>query len=227
MIEAIDHVRNRIRYAATAAGRDPAEIRLVAVGKTVPSDRIRNAVEAGIQIVGENYIKEAREKATVLSHLPIFWHFIGHLQSNKSKYAVRLFDLIHSVDSVRLAEELNGQSKKISKIQSILVQVNISEEKTKSGVSIAGALPLIREVARFENLKIEGLMAMPPYFDAPERARPYFRRLRELMQFIDAEKIPNVLMKELSMGMSGDFEIAVEEGATLVRIGTAIFGHRP
>ena len=225
--DAIDHVREQIREAAIAAGRDPGEIRIVAVSKTVPADRVREAVAAGVSIVGENYIQEARDKAAALSHLPIFWHFIGHLQSKKSKYAVRMFDLIHTVDSLKLAEELHGQAKKISKIQQILIQVNVSGEKTKSGVSFADTLPLIRETARLEHLKIEGLMTMPPYFDAPDKARPYFKMLRELSQFIDSEKIPNVGMKELSMGMSGDFKAAIEEGATLVRIGTAIFGHRP
>ena len=226
MIEAIDHIRDRIRKAAISAGRDPEDIRTVAVSKTVSADRVRDAVEAGISTVGENYIQEAREKATALSHLPIIWHFIGHLQSNKSKYAVRIFDLIHSVDSVKLAEELNQQAQKISKTQHILIQVNVSEEKSKSGVFVDDTLPLIRELATFKHLKVDGLMTMPPYFDAPDKARPYFRTLRELARSIENEKIPNVDMKELSMGMSGDFEAAVEEGATLVRIGTAIFGHR-
>lgn len=226
-MDAIERIRDRIRKAAISSGRSPEEIRIVAVSKTVPADRVRDAVEAGVSIIGENYIQEAREKASALSHLPICWHFIGHLQTNKSKYAVRIFDLIHSVDSLKLALELNAQAKKISKIQQILIQVNVAGEKTKSGVSVVDASLLIREAGKLENLKIQGLMTMPPYFDAPEMARPYFEKLHDLSQSLDAENIPNVDMKELSMGMSGDFETAVEAGATLVRIGTAIFGHRP
>lgn len=226
MIDALDHVHEHIRKAAAAAGRDPGGIRLVAVSKTVPADRVRDAVEAGVSIVGESYIQEARKKATALSHLPILMHYIGHLQTNKSKYAVRMFDLIHTVDSLKLAEALHGQAKKISKTQQILIQVNVSGEKTKSGVSVADTLPLIREVSRLEHLKIVGLMTLPPYFNAPDKARPYFRALRELSEYIATEKIPSVDMNELSMGMSGDFEAAIEEGATLVRIGTAIFGRR-
>ena len=187
---------------------------------------MREAIEAGVTILGENYIQEARRKTAVLSHIPVSWHFIGHLQSNKARYAVRMFDLIHSVDSWKLAEELDRQARKIAKTQNILIQANIAGEKSKSGVSIEDALALIRDVGRLEHLRIKGLMTMPPFFDAPEKARPYFRALRELSGYVASQKLPNVDMIELSMGMSGDFEAAIAEGATLVRIGTAIFGNR-
>ena len=154
------------------------------------------------------------------------WHFIGHLQSNKAKYAVRLFDLIHSVDSLKLARELDKQSRKINKIQEILIQVNISEEASKSGVSVNDTLRLLKDISRLENLSVKGLMTMPPFFNAPEKARPYFTALRKLRDQIKMEAISNISMDELSMGMTGDFETAIEEGATLVRIGTAIFGAR-
>ncbi len=198
----------------------------MAVSKTMPADVVRQALEAGVTILGENYIQEAREKFKTLSSYPVSWHFIGHLQTNKAKYAVRLFDLIHSVDSLKLARELDKQAKKIDKVQQILIQVNISHEPSKSGVHEQDAQRLIKDISGLENLSIKGLMTMPPFFNAPEKVRPYFKALRELRDRITKEAIPNVSMYELSMGMTGDFEVAIEEGATLVRIGTAIFGKR-
>lgn len=212
--------------AATAAGRNPSGIRIVAVSKTISADRVKSAIAAGVAILGENYIQEARDKITSLSHLSASWHFIGHLQSNKAKYAVRLFDLIHSVDSLKLAEEIDRQAKRIGKIQDILVQVNVAEEASKSGITLEEAPPLIRDIARLEHVRIRGLMTIPPFFDEPERSRPVFRALRTLSRDLAALEIPNVQMHELSMGMSGDFETAIAEGATLVRVGTAIFGSR-
>jgi len=219
-------VRQRVRQAAVAAGRDPSEIRIVAVSKTVPADRLKSAVSEGVTVLGENYIQEAREKITALSHLPVSWHFIGHLQSNKAKYAVRLFDLIHSVDSLKLAQEIDRQAQRIDKIQEILVQVNVALEDSKSGTTLAGAPALVRDISRLSHIRIKGLMTMPPFFDAPEKARPFFRALRMLSRELSGLDIPNVEMRELSMGMSGDFEAAISEGATLVRVGTAIFGSR-
>ena len=222
----LENIRERIRQAADSCNRDPDSIRLVAVSKTVPADTVKAAIEAGAKILGENYVQEAREKFDALVHYPVSWHFIGHLQSNKAKYAVRLFDLIHSVDSLKLARALDKEAKKVDKIQPILIQVNISGEETKSGISATEVPGLILEVSQLENLSLEGLMTMPPYFYQPEKVRPYFAALRELRDRLKDQPIPNVSMDELSMGMTGDFEVAIEEGATLVRIGTAIFGER-
>jgi len=222
----IETIRERIRSAALTAGRQPETVRLVAVSKTVPADRVRAAVQAGITLLGENYIQEAREKIDALQDMEVSWHFIGHLQSNKAKYAVRLFDMIHSVDSFKLAQELDKQAAKKAKVQDILIQVNTGKEASKSGVYEEEALALVRQAGRMEHLSVKGLMTLPPYFNAPDKVRPYFRALRELRDRIQAEALPGVSMNELSMGMTGDFEAAIQEGATLVRIGTAIFGER-
>ena len=219
-------IEERIKLAAEACGRRPEEIRLVAVSKTMPKEKLVEAVEAGVETLGENYVQEAREKFNDLYTMPVSWHFIGHLQRNKAKYVVKIFDLIHSVDSLKLAREINKQAQKINKIQDILIQVNISEESTKSGARAEQTLEIIREISRLENVAIKGLMTMPPFFNAPERVRPFFKALRELRDRIKKKNMPNVSMDELSMGMTGDFEVAIQEGATLVRIGTAIFGKR-
>jgi len=218
-------IQERMKQAALRCGRQPEEIRLVAVSKTVPPEAIREAVRAGAAILGENYIQEAREKIALIG-TEAEWHFIGHLQSNKAKHAVELFSLIHSVDRMPLAEELNKEAGKKNKILPVLIQVNISGEETKSGIDPAGTRELVQQAALLPNLSVQGLMTMPPWFVDPEDARPYFRALRKLRDELAGEKIPNVSLKELSMGMSGDFETAIEEGATLVRIGTAIFGER-
>ena len=207
-------------------GRDPENIHLVAVSKTIPANRVKEAIELGVTILGENYVQEARDKFNLLGTYPVSWHFIGHLQSNKAKYAVRLFDLIHSVDSLKLARELDKQAAKVDKVQQILVQVNISGEDTKSGIPADEAPGLIAEIGQLKNIAVKGLMTMPPYFYQPEKVRPFFAALRELRDRIRAQSPPNVTLDELSMGMTGDFEVAIEEGATLVRIGTAIFGER-
>jgi PLP dependent protein len=217
-------VMQRISSVAQACGRDPQSVRLVAAAKTQSATLVRKAIEAGVDIVGESYIQEAQTKFEILSDASIRWHFIGHLQSNKAKYAVRMFDLIHSVDSVKLASELDKQARKAGKTQQILVQVNISQEPSKTGVGQEQTLELIRTISAYPNIRVQGLMTMPPYFDAPERARPYFAalcRLRDQLQ-----QILGMPLKDLSMGMTGDFDVAIEEGATLVRIGTAIFGER-
>jgi pyridoxal phosphate enzyme (YggS family) len=226
VIERFNRIRGRIRQAAERAGRDPATVRLVAVSKTKPVEMMREAVAAGAAVFGENYIQEAREKHAALADLGLEWHFIGHLQSNKAKYAVKLFDLIHSVDTVKLAREIDRQAAKIGRIQPILLQVNISREPTKSGIDPQDLPALAADVARLPNLSVKGLMTMPPFFDDPDRARPFFRSLHRLSLDVLDLSIPNISMAELSMGMTGDFEAAVEEGATLVRIGTALFGPR-
>ncbi len=226
MKERLQGIIQRIDKVAAACGRDPASVRLVAVSKTMGIERVAEAIDAGARILGENYIQEAREKFNALYDRPVQWHFIGHLQSNKAKYAVRMFDLIHSVDSLKLARALDKEARKHSKIQKILIQVNISREETKSGIDATEVGELVEQIGKLENLRIKGLMTMPPFFDAPERARPFFQQLARLGDRISEKKFPGVDMDELSMGMTGDFEVAIAEGATLVRIGTAIFGER-
>jgi len=226
LLKRLQNVKNRIEKAARSSGRDPETIRLVAVSKTVPANRVKQAIQAGATILGENYVQEARTKFNELATYPVSWHFIGHLQSNKAKYAVRLFDLIHSVDTLKLARELDKQSHKINKIQEVLIQVNISKEASKSGVDVKGIHNLLKDINLLENLSVKGLMTMPPYFNAPEKVRPYFSALRDLRDRLEQQGLLNVSLSELSMGMTGDFEAAIQEGATLVRIGTAIFGKR-
>ena len=221
----LENVKDRINKAAFKCSRAPESIHLVAVSKTIPANRVREAIEAGVTILGENYVQEARNKFNLLGTYPVSWHFIGHLQSNKAKYAVRLFDLIHSVDTLKIARELNKQAKKVDKVQDVLMQINISKEQSKSGSDIENAINLIKDIVFFENLSVKGFMAMPPFFNNPEKARPYFIALRNLRDQIQ-KTFPDVILNELSMGMTGDFEVAIEEGATLVRIGTAIFGER-
>jgi hypothetical protein len=226
----LERVKALIRETSLESGRGPESVKLVAVSKTMPADLVREAVEAGADILGENYVQEAREKISTLSDLGVAWHFIGHLQSNKAKYAVRLFDLIHTVDSLKLAQELDRQCKKDGILQEILIQVNIAEDDRKAGISPGNAKELIADISRLEHLRIKGLMTMPPFFYEPEKARPFFRRLRQLRDRLQLELASKLgdrnALDELSMGMTGDFQVAIEEGATLVRIGTAIFGER-
>ena len=224
--EQIGMIRQRIAGAAQRSGRPASAVRLMAVTKTVDDGRIMQALAAGVDLIGENYVQEARRKIELMGK-SIEWHLIGHLQTNKAKYAVRLFDLIHSLDRIELARELDRRARMAGVVIKTLVEVNISGEQTKRGVALGDALSLIREVSGLENLSIQGLMTMPPWFDDPEEARPYFVALRELKEKIAAENLPRVEMRELSMGMSQDYEAAVEEGATIVRIGRSIFGERP
>jgi pyridoxal phosphate enzyme (YggS family) len=221
----LENVNDRINKAALKCGRDPENIHLIAVSKTIPANRVKEAIELGVTILGENYVQEARDKFNVLGTYPVSWHFIGHLQTNKAKYAVRLFDLIHSVDTLKLARELDKQAKKVNKFQDILIQINVSKEPSKSGSDIENAANLIKDIVHLENVSLKGFMAMPPFFNNPEKARPYFIALRNLRDQIQ-KTLPGVALNELSMGMTGDFEVAIEEGATFVRIGTAIFGER-
>lgn len=230
MKERIKEILNRINKAASSCNRKPESVQIVAVTKTVPAERIREAVASGISFIGESYIQEARNKYDLLSDTPVSWHFIGHLQTNKAKYAVKMFDLIHSVDSFKLAEELDIQAKKINKVQNILIQINIGREETKSGINEEDIPDFIKEAAQFQNIAVKGLMVIPPFFDDPEIVRPYFSSLRILQGKIKNSLVSDALwsisVDELSMGMSGDFEVAIEEGSTLVRIGTAVFGER-
>ncbi|HAS52838.1 MAG: YggS family pyridoxal phosphate enzyme [Nitrospirae bacterium GWC2_57_13] len=223
--ENLKAVQDRIAAAAKRAGRDPASVKLLVVTKTVDPARIREAVKAGAAILGENRVQEARDKIAQLGGLAT-WHLIGSLQKNKAKYAVKLFDLIHSVDSLELAQEIDQQAARAGKIQRVLIEVNIAGEDAKAGINVGTAVDLAREAAKLRNIRIQGLMTMPPYSEDPENSRPYFQRLRELAGVIIKENISGLSLQELSMGMSGDFEVAVEEGATMVRVGTAIFGSR-
>jgi pyridoxal phosphate enzyme (YggS family) len=215
-------VMEKIEEAARKIGRDPNEIKLVAVSKTVESARIMEAIEAGVSILGENYVQEAQKKIEEIGR-PVSWHFIGHLQTNKAKYAIRLFDMIHSLDSVPLAEELNRRAEQADRVMGVMIEVNLSKEATKFGTDEEVVVNLAKRIQNLNHLSLEGLMTMPPYFDSPELSRPYYIALRELKEKMVKEGVP---MKDLSMGMSNDFEIAIEEGATYVRVGTAIFGPR-
>jgi hypothetical protein len=222
----LETVAARIRAAAAACGRPADSVRLVAVAKNFPPEAVRLAAAAGAQEIGENYIQEAREKYAALQPLPLRWHFIGRLQTNKARTAVCIFELIHTVDSVKLGLEIDRCAARIAKRQQVLVQVNVAGDAAKSGVAPQEALPLVRELSRFEHVAVKGLMTMPPFFDDPERVRPVFAALRQLRDQIRDAAPAGVEMQELSMGMTGDFEAAIAEGATLVRIGTAIFGER-
>ncbi|MFB0526857.1 MAG: YggS family pyridoxal phosphate-dependent enzyme [bacterium] len=220
--ENLERIEKKIRVKSELVGRDPQEITLVAVTKTVEVDRIEEAIAAGVNIIGESRVQEAKEKYGKVEGR-IIWHLVGHLQRNKARDAVKIFDLIHSVDSAKLAEEIDKQAKKAGKIQKILVEVNVSGEESKYGLGPEEIITFLKEVSRLPNIKVEGLMTMAPLYENPEDCRPYFRKLKELVEGIKAENIENVEMIYLSMGMSNDFEVAIEEGSNMVRIGRAIF----
>lgn len=233
--ENIKKIYRAISHAAMRAGREPHDVRLIAVTKNVAADVVVRALEMGLRDFGENRVQEFREKiahirnllgvppgGTLKGYRPR-WHLIGHLQKNKAKVAVELFDLIHSVDSEELAEMVNSSAEKINKTQRILIQVKLSDEESKYGISQAKVIGLLERLRGMRHLKVEGLMTIPPYFEDPQEARPFFRELREIRDRAEAKGFP---LQELSMGMSNDFGTAVEEGATMVRVGTAIFGER-
>jgi PLP dependent protein len=222
----LNAVKERIAKAAARVGRDPERVRLVAVTKTMPVERIREAIEAGQRVFGENRVQEAQVKIEALGRA-VQWHLIGHLQRNKVKFVCELFDLIESVDSLRLAQDINARAAQHDVVMPVLIQVNIGDETTKSGVPAAEALALVQQVAALPHIAIRGLMCVPPAVEIAEHARPYFVELRTLSEQIAREHIATVSMAELSMGMSHDFEVAIEEGATMVRVGSAIFGQRP
>ena len=221
----LSEVRKRIAAAARRAGRDPAEVRLVAVSKTVPVERVKEAGAAGQRLFGENYLQEAQPKIAALG-IGVSWHFVGQVQTRKAKGVVECFDLIHSVDRLTRAQALEQAASRASRIQDILIQVNLAREETKSGVEPEESGQLLEAIALLPHLRVAGLMIMPPWFADPERVRPYFRALREVRDRLRELHLTDNPLPELSMGMTGDFEVAVEEGATLVRVGTAIFGER-
>jgi PLP dependent protein len=222
----LTRVQERIAWACRRAGRRPEDVKLVAISKTFPAERIREAYEAGLRDFGENRVQEAASKRPELSDLAITWHLVGHLQTNKAKHARELFHWVHSVDSEKIAQKLDQTAASSGERLQVLLEVNLGEEPSKFGAGGEDVLRLAEQVGRLETLELRGLMTVPPFFEDPERVRPYFRRLRELAQSICIAKIQNVCMEHLSMGMTHDFEIAIEEGATIVRVGTGIFGER-
>jgi len=225
IVRNLEEIQGRIARAAGRTGRDPASVTLVAVSKTVSVSRIEAAIQAGVQVLGENRVQEARGKIEALGK-KVPWHLIGHLQTNKSALAVSLFEMVHSVDSLRVAQALDREAGRRGKCLPVLVQVNISGETSKSGVAADEAPALLKAVAGMTQLRLEGLMTIPPYAMDPEAGRPVYRRLRELRDRVNAEGFVRLPLHHLSMGMSHDFEVAVEEGATMVRVGTLLFGER-
>lgn len=221
------NIIQRINSAAVRAKRAPSEITLVAISKTHPADRIREAIACGVTDVGENRLQEAEPKIQEVGRNAARWHLVGHLQANKARKAVRLFDVIHSLDSVDLAKRLNRLcAEERRDVLPVLLQVNLGGEETKSGIAERDVFGVVRDVQQCEKLKLIGLMSVPPYFDDPQQVRPFFRRLRELRDELTTLRVFSDVRGELSMGMTHDFEVAIEEGATMVRIGTAIFGER-
>ena len=219
-------VRARIGAAARSAGRDPSSVRLIAVSKTFPFNLIRDAYAAGQRDFGENRVQEALQKIAASTDLEIRWHLLGHLQTNKARKAGPAFATIHGVDSVELLQKLDAAAEESGRTPELLIQVDLAGEATKFGVA-PGEVPRLFEAAgACRAARVAGLMTLPPYPETPEDARPYFRRLRELRDQWLTSGVPAPMLRELSMGMSGDFEVAVQEGATMVRVGTAIFGSR-
>lgn len=221
----LQSIAEQIRAACQRSGRNPVDVRLVAVSKKKPAAAIDLAAAAGQHRFGESYVQEFIDKSTRVEQ-PVEWHFIGALQSNKVKYLQGKVALIHSVDRLSLAKEIDRQWGKAQAVADILLQVNLAGETSKAGSDAARLTELASQVATLEHVRIRGLMCLPPYDPDPEHVRPYFRQLRELAGQIEALGLPRVEMLELSMGMSHDFPVAIEEGATLIRVGTAIFGER-
>jgi len=227
--ENIARVQERLNAAARRAGRNPSDIILMGVSKTFPAESIVEAYSAGLRLFGENRVQEFATKAGAVRGLAdADWHLIGHLQTNKAAKAAELFDAVDSVDSVRMAEKLNVSAQGLGQTLSVLIEINVGGEQAKSGVAPdADELEhLLLGAPRWGSLKIRGLMTVPPYAEDPEGSRPYFRQLREIRDRVAARRLPNIATEVLSMGMSHDFEVAIEEGATCVRVGTAIFGQR-
>jgi PLP dependent protein len=228
--ENIARVRERMAGAAKKVGRDPHSVTLMAVSKTVEPARIIEAYRAGLRVFGENRLQEFQEKSPALAEIKeAEWHLIGHLQTNKARKSAETFNAVDSVDSLRLAEKLDQAAAQMNKVLPVLIEINVGGESSKSGVPLDSPEldDLLRGVARLEHLEVRGLMAVPPLTKDPEGARPYFRLLRDLRDSIAARELPRIRMDVLSLGMSHDFEVAIEEGSTCVRVGTSIFGERP
>lgn len=225
--ERIDLTRQRIAAAADLAGRDAASVRLIAVSKSHPGWMVRAARDLGLRVFGENRVQEGQEKAAALTGLDIEWHLVGRLQKNKVRQALGVFGTIHSVDSLPLLERMDRIAAELAILPRALVQVDLAGEKTKTGVPPVVLPELLRRAADMRHVEIVGLMVLPPYFEQAERARPYFRKVADLRAELDGKGCYRSPLGELSMGMSHDFDIAISEGATMVRVGTAIFGERP
>lgn len=219
-------VNEKILKACERAGRAPEEVILVNVSKTKPVEDLEEGYEAGMRVFGENKVQEIRDKYETFVHEDIQWHMIGHLQRNKVKYIVDKVSLIHSVDSFRLAETISKEAVKKGVEVAVLIQVNMAMEESKFGLAREEVITLVKDVSKLEALKIEGLMTIAPFVDDPEENRPVFKAMRELFIDIKEQNLDNVSMNVLSMGMSNDYEVAIEEGATMIRIGTALFGRR-
>lgn len=223
--ERLEEVEEKIQEACRRAGRDRSEVTLIAVSKTKPAEILKEAYDLGVRVFGENKVQELTEKFEVLPK-DIRWHMIGHLQTNKVKYIADKVELIHSVDSLRLAETIEKEAAKRGRVIDILVEVNVAEEESKFGLKKEEVIPFIEKVAGFSHINVRGLMTIAPFVENPEKNRPVFADLRKLSVDITAKNIDNVNVSILSMGMTNDYEVAIEEGATMVRVGTGIFGAR-
>ncbi|MCJ7656564.1 MAG: YggS family pyridoxal phosphate-dependent enzyme [Candidatus Atribacteria bacterium] len=219
----LDIIKEKIKKAALKANRSSEEIKLVAVTKTATIEQIKEAISAGIKIIGENKVQEAKEKYQILT-ADTEWHLIGHLQTNKVKYAIEIFDCIQSVDSIKLAKEIDKRSLQFGKTTNVLVEVNVSGEETKYGIKPEEVELFLKEISEFSGIRVRGLMTIAPIEKDKEEVRPYFRKLKEISKEIKSKNIKNVKMDYLSMGMTDDFEVAIEEGANMIRIGRGIFG---
>ncbi len=224
--ENIASIRRRVSDKCAEIGRDPSEVTLVAVSKTFPASAVAEALDAGIADIGENYVQELLEKREALSGRNLRWHFIGHLQSNKVKYVAGWIHLVHAVENVGLAREIDKRARQFNRTIDLLVEVNTTGEQTKFGLQPGATVEFVKRLAELENVRVAGLMTIGPFLPDPEGSRPMFRTLRLLKEGISRINQSNVQMQHLSMGMTGDYEVAIEEGATLIRIGTAIFGKR-
>lgn len=225
--ENVARVKARMEQAARRAGRDPSEVRLVAASKMVDSARIRAAIASGVDILGENYLQEARQKIGQLGVHAAEWHCIGALQRNKVRYIFDLFSMVHAVDRLELADEIHRRGERLGRHMSVLLEVNLGGEATKSGFTPQALMDAVEQLANMSHVRVCGLMTIPPPAPSAEAARPFFQELRELRDRLTQRGLPGLSFHELSMGMTADFEVAIEEGATLVRVGTAIFGPRP
>ena len=221
----IADIKEEIKQICHSCGRNPEDITLVVVTKTVDPERINYAVDCGVSNLGENKVQEIMDKYETVSK-NIKWHLIGHLQTNKVKYIIDKVELIHSVDSVKLAEEISKRAERYDITKDVLVQINVAEEETKFGIGLEEAVNFVKSISAFDNIRIKGLMTIAPYSENPEGVRLVFRQLREKFDELSQMNLPNTEMKYLSMGMSNDYRIAIEEGANMIRIGTAIFGKR-
>ena len=224
--ENLDTIRSRVARACSRVGRNPSDVTLVAVTKTFSSDAVRAAVQAGVTDIGENYVQELLEKREALAAENIRWHFIGHLQTNKVRFVAEWIAMIHALDSMTLAAEIDRRAARAGRVIDCLVEVNTTGEQSKFGITPGDTIDFVNSLAGLSHLRLAGLMTIGPFLPDPEGSRPMFRALRELRDEVASRRLPNAPMEHLSMGMTGDFEVGIEEGATMIRLGTAIFGRR-